>query len=154
MMAQASHSLPVSRVVLSNLSYAYEGRPVLHGISACLSARRIGIVGRNGSGKSTLARLFAGLIAPGGGSVSLNGIDPAKDRKAVLRQVGILFQNPDHQIIFPTVIEEICFGLRQLGHSKAAALQAAMRVLTDFGKPSWAEAPVTALSQGQKHLLW
>lgn len=141
------------RVVLRGVSYAVEGREILAGLSADISARRVGIVGRNGSGKSTLARLLAGLIAPGAGAVSLNGVDPAKDRKAALRQVGILFQNPDHQIVFPTAIEEIVFGLRQLGRSKADARKEALAVLAEFGKAHWAEAHVAALSQGQKHLL-
>lgn len=141
------------RVLLEGLRYEIDGHLILDGLSAEISTRRVGVVGRNGSGKSTLARILAGLVRPGAGAALLNGIDPAKDRKAALRQVGILFQNPDHQIIFPTVIEEITFGLRQLGRGKAAARDGALAVLAEFGKAHWAEAHVATLSQGQKHLL-
>lgn len=155
MVFHGSRNLDPSRgpISLTDVSYVVDGRPILREISIETSAHRLGIVGRNGSGKSTLARLLAGLIAPSAGAVSLAGIDPARDRRMALRRVGILFQNPDHQIIFPTVLEEICFGLRQLGHGKAEAERQATAVLADFGKAHWAEAHVSTLSQGQKHLL-
>ena len=57
-----------------------------------------------------------------GGRVLLDGIDPCRDRRAALGLVGILFQNPEHQIIFPRVGEEIAFGLRQQGLCPASLL--------------------------------
>ena len=128
-------------------------REVLRGLSLDLTERRIGVVGRNGSGKSTLARLIAGLTEPEQGRVTVAGVDVVKDRKAAIRTVGILFQNPDHQIIFPTVEEELAFGLRQTGQAKAAARDGARAMLARFGREGWAERPVTALSQGQRHLV-
>ncbi len=77
----------------------------------------------------------------------------AKDRKAAIRTVGILFQNPDHQIIFPTVEEEIAFGLVQLGRKRDAAAQETREILELFGKSHWAGAATHALSQGQKQLV-
>lgn len=118
-----------------------------------MSERRIGIVGRNGSGKTTLARVIAGLLAPDGGTAEIDGTDMAKDRKAALRTVGILFQNPDHQIIFPTVEEEISFGLVQLGRKRDTAAQDTREILQRFGKSHWAGAATHALSQGQKQLV-
>ncbi|MDQ2093068.1 energy-coupling factor ABC transporter ATP-binding protein [Rhodobacteraceae bacterium 10Alg 79] len=135
------------------MSVTLEGRPVLDALSLDLSFHRLGVVGRNGSGKSTLARLIAGLIAPDSGTIRLNGADLARDRRAALREVGILFQNPDHQIIFPTVIEEVAFGLAQLGQGKRAATDAARDTLARFSKQIWADTPIAALSQGQKHLV-
>ncbi|PVA10318.1 cobalt ABC transporter [Pelagivirga sediminicola] len=140
-------------LTLDNVSLALEGRAILHGLTLTAQERRIGIVGRNGSGKSTLARVIAGLHAPDAGQVRLFGVDVARDRKAAIRTVGILFQNPDHQIIFPTVDEEIAFGLTQLGQSKAEAAEGVRAILQDFGKAHWQGAAVHPLSQGQKQLL-
>ncbi|MFC3613362.1 energy-coupling factor ABC transporter ATP-binding protein [Lutimaribacter marinistellae] len=147
----ATPSAPV--LEMKDLRHEIEGKEVLRGLDVRADAWRIGIVGRNGSGKSTLIRLLAGLIVPTAGIVRLGGHDLARDRRAALREVGILFQNPDHQIIFPTVIEEIAFGPRQQGNGKTAAEDLARSVLDQFGKAHWAEAQTNALSQGQKHLV-
>lgn len=138
---------------LKSVGHCVDGKEILKSISVEIMTARVGIVGRNGSGKSTLARLIAGLIAPTSGSIRVNGHNLAKDRKSALCDVGILFQNPDHQIIFPTVEEEISFGLRQLGQSKDEAAQTTQAVLVKFGKTHWRDAYISALSQGQKHLV-
>ncbi|MWD27849.1 ATP-binding cassette domain-containing protein [Aquicoccus sp. SCR17] len=126
-------------------------RRVLDGITLDLSERRIGLIGLNGSGKTTLARVICGLVSPDEGRVELNGIDPAKDRRGALQEVGLIFQNPDHQIIFPTVAEELAFGLRQQRHADPEG--EAARVLAAFGRADWAERAVATLSQGQRHLV-
>jgi biotin transport system ATP-binding protein len=140
-------------LLLQGVGYAVSGKPVLSGISAHLTQARIGIAGRNGSGKTTLLRLVAGLVAPTSGVVRVGGVDPARDRKAMLGQIGILFQNPDHQIIFPTVEQELAFGLRQQGRSEAEARALARDVLARQGRAHWAGAPVQTLSQGQRQWL-
>lgn len=141
------------RISLEQLSLTLETRPVLCDLDLDLRFRRLGVVGRNGSGKSTLARVIAGLVAPTAGKARLNGHDLCSDRRAALREVGILFQNPDHQIIFPTVLEEVAFGLGQLGRKKREAEQEARDTLARFDKAGWADAPISTLSQGQKHLV-
>jgi biotin transport system ATP-binding protein len=129
------------------------GRLVLDGIDLRLAESRIGVLGRNGSGKTTLLRLIAGLIPPDQGKVKVDGFDPYTDRKAALRGLGILFQNPDHQILFPTVEEELAFGLAQQGLPQHEALAEANAALRAEGRAHWAKAPVTSLSQGQRHYL-
>lgn len=140
-------------IELDAVSYEAGGRPVLSDLTLRCSARRIGVVGRNGSGKSTLARLLAGLVKPGAGRIRLGGIDPFHDRRAALATVGILFQNPEHQIIFPRVAEEIAFGLRHQGMGKAEAAARTEAVLALLDKLHWKDAAVAILSQGQKHLV-
>lgn len=137
---------------IDGADYTVQDVPILTGIDLHLSERRIGILGRNGSGKSTLLRLMAGLIAPTRGTVTVDGTDPA-DRRAALRSIGILFQNPDHQIIFPTVEEELAFGLRQMGHSAREAEAAVRATLAAEGRSPWAGRLVHTLSQGQKQYL-
>ena len=140
-------------ILLDNVSYAPGGKTVLSDVSLRVSERRIGVVGRNGSGKTSFARVLAGLVAPDAGQVTIAGVDVVTDRKAALGVVGILFQNPDHQIIFPTVEEELAFGLRQMGQSEAEAATGVARILDQFGKDHWAKAPVVQLSQGQRQLV-
>lgn len=150
-MATAVTTTP-SGITLSGVSYAVAGREILSGLSLSLTEPRIGIIGRNGSGKTTLLRLMAGLVAPTTGTVAVDGINPA-DRKAMLPHLGILFQNPDHMILFPTVAEELAFGLRQMGHSDAVAQSRALACLQAEGRAHWANAPTATLSQGQRHYL-
>lgn len=77
----------------------------------------IGLIGMNGSGKSTLLRLINGLVKPTTGRIYVNGMDTScPDKIMEIRQlVGMVFQNPDNQLICPIVEEEIAFGLENLG---------------------------------------
>ncbi len=144
---------PIPGILLKDAGLRLGGKTILSGIDLALHEPRIGIVGRNGSGKTTLLRLMAGLIEPTTGVLRISGLDPARDRKAMLAAVGILFQNPDHQILFPTVDEELAFGLIQSGFSRAKAAQTVTELLVSEGRSHWAHAPVSTLSHGQKHYL-
>ena len=114
---------------IDRISYTPGGTPVLRDVSLKSDAARIGVVGRNGSGKTSFERVLSGLVAADTGQVRLNGVDVAHDRRRAIGAVGILFQNPDHQIIFPTVEEEIAFGLLQMGQSKAEAARGVAAIL-------------------------
>ncbi|MCX7558555.1 ABC transporter ATP-binding protein [Sulfitobacter sp. F26204] len=142
-----------SLIDMQEATYVVDGKTVLSGITLRTDARRIGVVGRNGSGKTTFARMLAGLVAPDSGTVRIAGVDVARDRKAALECVGILFQNPDHQIIFPTVEEEIAFGLTQLGRAQVEVQQAVTAMLARFDKKHWAKVAIHQLSQGQRQLV-
>lgn len=76
----------------------------------------VGLLGMNGSGKSTLARLLNGLLKPTKGKVYINGIDTsdAANLPEIRRLVGMVFQNPDNQLVCPVVEEEIAFGPENL----------------------------------------
>ncbi len=141
------------RLTLTRASVALQGRVILQDLTLDLTEQRIGIIGRNGSGKTTLLRLMAGLIAPSSGTVRLGNLDPFHNRKAMLSRLGILFQNPDHQILFPTVIEELTFGLRQQGLPADQARTRALAALTAEGRADWCDLPCHHLSQGQRHYL-
>jgi biotin transport system ATP-binding protein len=138
---------------LDAIDLRIEERDVLRGISLSSDARRVAVLGRNGSGKTTLARVMAGLEKPSSGKVRIAGVDVQRDRRGALGAVGILFQNPDHQIIFPTVTEELAFGLRQMGMGKADTSLRVAQTLSQFGKSSWHDAAIHQLSQGQRQLV-
>ena len=142
-----------SGIALQAASVVLDGKTILTDLTLDLHEPRIGIIGRNGSGKTTLLRLMAGLIAPSTGTVRVGELDPARARKAMLGQIGILFQNPDHQILFPTVAEELAFGLLQMGLNAVEADARVQSLLAAEGRTHWAKAPTHTLSQGQRHYL-
>ena len=128
-------------------------RTVLRGVSVTLPERRVGVIGANGSGKSTFARLLNGLVLPSRGSVRVNGLDTRRDGRAVRRQVGFCFTDPDAQIVMPTVAEDVAFGLRRRGLSKAEVARRVDEVLVRHGLDGHRDHPAHLLSGGQKQLL-
>lgn len=128
-------------------------RPVLRDVDLRLTERRIGIVGANGSGKSTLVRLFNGLVQPATGRVRVDGCDPVVQPREARRRVGFVFQNPDLQIVMPLVRDDLAFGLRNLGVSRAAIDPRIDAVLRRLGIEALADRHCHALSGGEKQLV-
>ncbi|MTH98829.1 ABC transporter ATP-binding protein [Roseibium sp. RKSG952] len=135
------------------VSLSLGGKDVLKDISLSLSEKRIGVVGLNGSGKSSFVRLINGLRRADSGDVSIFGAPLDEVAAELPRHIGFVFQNPDHQAIFPTVAEEIAFGLRQLGEDKLPAQDKARAFLASHGCAALAERPFAELSEGQKQLI-
>lgn len=132
---------------------AISGRTILDGLDLELVERRIAILGANGSGKSTFARLINGLQLPTTGRVIVDGLDTKADAKAVRRKVGFVFQNPDNQIVLPTVEEDMKFGLQNAGLSAAEIEKRTDRLLCEYGLLELRHHPAHRLSGGQKQLL-
>ncbi|MGZ3461215.1 MAG: energy-coupling factor ABC transporter ATP-binding protein [Archangium sp.] len=128
-------------------------RHVLQGLELTLSERRIAVVGGNGSGKSTFARLLNGLLVPDQGQVLVDGLDTRKDARAIRRKVGFVFQNPDHQIVLPTVEEDLAFGLKNLKLPPADISARVTAILHRYGLEGFRHHPAHLLSGGQKQLL-
>ncbi len=99
-------------IQFKNVSAKRDGHLVLKNLNLSLSERRIGVIGPNGSGKSSLIRLINGLLLPDAGQVLVDGLDTRHEVMAIRRQIGFVFQNPDNQIVFPVVHEDIEFGLK------------------------------------------
>lgn len=135
------------------VSHAFGDKPVLRDISLTLTEKRIAIVGANGSGKSTFARMINGLLVPDAGTVSIAGLDTARDGKAVRRRVGFVFQNPDNQIVFPIVEEDIAFGMKNIGLKKPEIETKTTEMLRRYGLEGHRTHPAHQLSGGQKQLL-
>ena len=140
-------------IEICSASVFYGKERILENLSLSIKEQRVGFIGRNGSGKTTLLRILAGLQELNNGKVLIDGTEVAKKRKEAIKKVGIIFQNPDHQIIFPTVGEELRFGLSQLGLSKNEADLKVIACLKQYDKVDWFERSISTLSQGQKHLV-
>ena len=105
-------------IQIRNVNFSYSSdNDVLKDISLDIrDGEFLAIVGHNGSGKSTLAKTINGLILPTSGEVFVNGLHTA-DEKSILdirRQVGMVFQNPDNQIVTTVVEEDVAFGPENL----------------------------------------
>ncbi|MGB0670411.1 MAG: energy-coupling factor ABC transporter ATP-binding protein [Rhodospirillales bacterium] len=138
-----------SSIRLDTVTLDRSGRRVLDALSLDLPERRIGLVGRNGSGKSSLVRLLNGLLEPTAGRVTVHG----QEAGAEASMVGFIFQNADHQLIFPTVAEEVAFSLEMAGRARKQAKAQALAYLESQGIADWADRPVHHLSEGQKQWL-
>ena len=96
------------------------------------------LLGTNGSGKSTLLRLLAGLLKPSTGEIN------------ILPPVGFVFQNPDHQLVMPTVGADVAFGLVQEQLSTQEIRQRVQEALSSVSLEPFQRRPIYALSGGQK----
>lgn len=144
-------------IEVDRVTHAYgEGttrRVVLREVSLTLAEQRIGVVGANGSGKSTFVRLLNGLVLPTEGTVRVDGLDTRRDGRDVRRRVGFCFTDPDAQIVMPTVAEDVAFGLRRNGMTRAQVAARVAATLETYGLAGHADHPAHLLSGGQKQLL-
>lgn len=142
-------------IEVTGVSHTYPGRddPALVDVDVRVDEHRIGVIGANGSGKSTFARLLNGLVVPSVGTVNVGGWDTARDGREVRTKVGFCFTDPDSQIVMPTVAEDVAFGLRRRGLSKAEAATRVDEVLRTYGLDAHADHAAHRLSGGQKQLL-
>lgn len=140
-------------IEIKNVSVRYDDLSVLENINLTLSERRIAIVGSNGSGKSSFARLLNGLQLPTQGTVLVDGLDTRTDGKQVRKKVGFVFQNPDNQIVFPVVDEDIAFGLKNLKLPKEVVEQKVTEALSRYDMLAFRKHPSHQLSGGQKQLI-
>ncbi|MDO6480085.1 energy-coupling factor ABC transporter ATP-binding protein [Shimia thalassica] len=138
---------------IHNVSLSYADRTVLRDVSLSLTERRIAVIGSNGSGKSSFARMLNGLVLPTKGEVEIDGLNTRTHGKDIRQKVGFVFQNPDNQIVFPVVEEDLAFGMKNLGFSKEKIAQKTDEILTRYDMRDLREHPAHLLSGGQKQLL-
>ncbi|WP_373899740.1 energy-coupling factor ABC transporter ATP-binding protein [Haloimpatiens sp. FM7315] len=137
------------------LKYVYEdGTVALDNINIDLGkGERIGIIGSNGSGKSTLFLNIMGILKPKKGAVIFNNA-PIKYNKKYLRKfresVGIVFQDPDKQIFYSNVYDDVAFALRNLGYDEDKIKERVENALKKTGAYAFKDKPVHFLSYGQK----
>ena len=138
-----------------NVSYAYEEGEGLALSEVSLSFRAgemTAILGHNGSGKSTLAKLLNGLYIPTAGTVTVCGMDTALDENTweIRRSAGMVFQNPDNQLVASIVRDDVAFGLENIGvpsEEMPARIEGALRAV---GMLDFIDRAPHMLSGGQK----
>lgn len=140
-------------VEFRNVCLDFPEKRLLDNISVIFSEMRVGIIGDNGCGKSSLVRLMNGLLTPSSGNVLVNQCDVAKLGSNIHSTIGFLFQNPDNQIIMPTVEEDIELGLKPLGLRKNEINQRVTEILQYFEIDHLAKASAHTLSGGEKQLV-
>jgi len=142
-------------IKIENLSYTYEGEtaPSLRGLNLEIGAHSfVAVLGRNGSGKSTLAKLLNGILLPTEGAVFVDGID-SRDSERLLdvrRKVGMVFQNPDNQIVANVVEDDVAFAPENLGVEPSEIRRRVDAALTDVGMYEYRMHAPHLLSGGQK----
>ena len=145
------------------LTYAYENdatgedRPVLHGIDLSIErGEYIAVIGHNGSGKSTLAKLLNLVLEPTGGAIYVDGQDVTspdmtdEDVFALRQKIGMVFQNPDNQLVATVVEEDVAFGPENLGVPSAEIRKRVDDALAMVGMTEYAKHEPHRLSGGQK----
>ena len=136
-----------------NVNHRFGAHHVLRDVNLTIAERRVGVIGANGSGKSTFARLLNGLLIPDEGTVTVDGIDTREDVKSVRRRVGFVFQNPDNQIVFPVVEEDVAFGLKNLKLAKDEIGPRVDAVLRRYRLSHLRDRATHLLSGGEKQML-
>ena len=148
-----------SALTVKNLKFSYPGTeddqsvPVFEDLNLTVEEGSfVAILGGNGCGKSTLAKHFNSILLPCGGRVCVYGMDTSKEDMliAIRRTVGMVFQNPDNQIVANVVEEDVAFGPENLGYESAEIRQRVDAALQQVGMYEYREHAPHLLSGGQK----
>lgn len=147
-----------------HLSYQYDGGedgfPVLRDVSFEIQAGEfVAILGHNGSGKSTLAKLLNMILTPTDGTITVDGMniaDPSmsdQDILALRKKIGMVFQNPDNQLVATIVEDDVAFGPENLGVPSNEIRERVTKALSDVGMLPYAKHEPHRLSGGQKQRI-
>lgn len=137
-------------------SYSESSAPALNGVS--FSVKRgefVSVIGHNGSGKSTLARLINGLLEADEGKITVFGMDVAEGKNAIeiRKRVGIVFQNPDNQMVASIVEDDVAFGPENIGIEREEIGRRIDWALNAVGMEKYRTATPSRLSGGQKQRI-
>ena len=149
-------------IKVEHLAYTYPGVDDTPGVAVFadmnLSVEEgsfVAVLGSNGCGKSTLAKHFNSILLPSGGKVWVCGMDTSDENKliAIRRHVGMVFQNPDNQIVANVVEEDVAFGPENLGIASAEIRRRVDAALKQVGMSKYANHAPHLLSGGQKQRI-
>ncbi len=144
-----------TRIQLSDVSFTYEEAPspaLSHVTAEIKEGEFVAVLGHNGSGKSTLAKLLNCLYLPTEGNVVVCGFDTAKEEYTweIRRRAGMIFQNPDNQIVATVVKEDVAFGMENLGVPTDEMIPRIESALATVRMTKYADSAPHMLSGGQK----
>ena len=144
-----------TRVQLTGVTFTYEEQaaPALSDVTAEISPGEfVAVLGHNGSGKSTLAKLLNALYTPTEGTVIVCGYDTKNEKYVweIRRRAGMIFQNPDNQIVATVVREDVAFGLENLGVPTDEMIPRIEKALAAVRMSKYADTAPHMLSGGQK----
>jgi len=140
-------------ITIKNLSYVYpDGTKALEDINMEIyEEERVAIAGPNGAGKTTLLLHFNGILNSSGGDVEIFGKGVQdKNKKDIVKDVGIVFQNPDDQLFMPTIFDDVAFGPTNLGLKKEIVKERVQEALFKVGLSGYEERCPHHLSLGEK----
>ena len=140
-------------IEVENLRFKYpNGVEALKDVSLFIkNGEFVAIMGQNGAGKTTLVKHFNGLLKPSEGTVRVDGVETTKTSVAALaRNVGFVFQNPDHQLFSETVEEEISFALKNFGLDKETIEERITWALNLLGLVQYRKTSPFLLSGGER----
>ena len=140
-------------IKVENLMHTYPtGQPALTGVNLSIKEGEfIAIIGQNGSGKTTLVKHFNGLLRPTRGKVYYENTDIVNEKVSSLgKNIGYVFQNPDHQIFSPTVVEEVAFGPRNYGFSTKQIKTKVEQALKVVGLEGYQDKDPFLLTKGER----
>ena len=141
-------------IELRDVSFTYDGeRDALSHVSLTVErGAHVVVLGRNGSGKSTLVRCVNGLVVPDEGRVLVDGRDTADpdDLLEIRRHTGMVFQNPDDQMVASVVADDVAFGPENLGVPQPGIAALVDEALRRVGMAAFAQADPAELSGGQR----
>lgn len=145
-------------IEIQNVSYAYEdaAAKALNNVSLTINdGEFVAVVGHNGSGKSTLAKHLNALLLPTEGKVLVDGMDTADeaDTLSIRQRVGMVFQNPDNQLVTTIVEEDVAFGPENIGVPGNEIRTRVDRALAAVGMEKFAHSAPNMLSGGQKQRI-
>jgi len=135
------------------LAYGSSATPALRGVDLTIEAgEAIAVVGPSGSGKTSLLRLMNALVVPTGGRVTVDGLVTSDESNVwdVRRRVGLIFQNPDNQLVSTTVERELAFGMENLGLAPPEIRERVEEALVRFRLQSLRHRAPHRLSGGEK----
>lgn len=147
----------MSLITLDNVSFSYDKTtPVIKNVSFSVErGENVAVIGHNGSGKSTLAKLLNALVKADQGKVIVDGIE-AQDKNStfeVRRKVGVVFQNPDNQLVASIVEDDIAFGPENLGVKREEIGKRIDFALKAVGMEKFRKSSPERLSGGQKQRI-